>query len=154
THNPSIAAEPPTVHRPTIRPPSPEAVGRLVELAERDDPTFAVLLRVAAATGARRGELCALRWSDLDFDKGTVTIERGLILVSGGLKERPTKTHNRRIVSLDAGTVDRLQRHHHAEQAAARACGALLRPDAFVFSRRPGGTTPLRPDNCTSTFDK
>jgi integrase len=154
THNASLAAEPPTVHRPPIRPPSPEAVGRLVELAEGEDPTFAVLLRVAAATGARRGELCALRWSDLDFDKGTVTIERGVILVDGGLKERATKTHNRRIVSLDEGTLDRLLRHRDVEQAAAAECGTRLRPEAFVFSRRPGGTTPLRPDNCTSTFDK
>lgn len=127
---------------------------RLVELAEREDPIFAVLLRVAAATGARRGELCALRWSDIDFDKGTITIERGVILVDGGLQERPTKTHNRRIVSLDDGTLGRLRAHLEGEQATAAACEARLPSDAFVFSRRPGGVTPLRPDNCTSTFDK
>jgi integrase len=83
-----------------------------------------------------------------------VTIERGIILVDGGLKERATKTHSRRIVSLDEGTLDRLRQHLDVEQAAAAACGSALRPEAFAFSRRPGGTAPLRPDNCTSTFDK
>jgi len=43
------------------------------------------------------GELCALRWSDIDPGHGRVVIERGIIVVGGGLEERPTKTHNRRV---------------------------------------------------------
>lgn len=152
--NPALNAEPPRVRRSAIRPPGPEAVSALVELAEREDPTFATLLRVAASTGARRGELCALRWTDVDYERGTITIERGVILVDGGLEERPTKTHNRRVVSLDAGTLNRLRQHRQSEEFAAAACGSSLNPGAFVFSRRPGGTAPLRPDNCTATFDK
>ena len=152
--NPSINAEPPTVHRPMIRPPTPEGFGRLLEIAERDDPTFAVMLRVAGSTGARRGELCALRWSDIDLDGGMITIERAVIVVDGGVQERSTKTHNRRAVALDGGTVDRLRRHLTAERASAASCGVTLGPEAFVFSRRPGGSLPLRPDNCTTTFQK
>jgi integrase len=152
--NPSVAAEPPTVHRPLIRPPTPEAFGRLLETAELEDPTFAVVLRVAAATGARRGELCALRWSDVDLDQRTITSERAVILVDGGVQERSTKTHNRRTVALDGGTLERLRKHLVAERASAAACAASLSTEAFVFSRQPGGTVPLRPDNCTSTFQK
>jgi integrase len=154
SRNPSSLAEPPTVHRPIVTPPSPDELAALLDAAESQDPLFAVALRVAAATGARRGELCALRWRDMDLDKGTVTIERAIIVVGGGVQERPTKTHNRRTVALDDGTVQRLRQHHETAQTAAAACGASLSSDAFVFSRRPGGTHPLRPDNCTTTFDK
>jgi integrase len=154
TRNPSSLAEPPTVHRPIVTPPRPDQLALLLDEAENQDPLFAVALRVAAATGARRGELCALRWSDLDLDAGLVTIERAIIVVDGGVQERPTKTHNRRTVALDDGTIARLGRHHEAARAAAAACGTGLSSEAFVFSRRPGGTDPLRPDNCTTTFKK
>ena len=154
SRNPASLAEPPTVHRPIVTPPRPDELARLVDAAERQDPLFAVVLRVAAATGARRGELCALRWRDVDVDARTVTIERAVIVVDGGVQERPTKTHNRRTVALDDGTLDRLRQHLASAQTAATACGGDLSADAFVFSRRPGGTHPLRPDNCTTTFDK
>jgi len=154
SRNPASLAEPPTVHRPIVTPPSLDELARLVETAERHDPLFAVVLRVAATTGARRGELCALRWRDVDLDAGIVTIERAVIIVDGGVQERPTKTHNRRTVALDDGTLDRLRQHLASARTAAAACGGELSADAFVFSRRPGGTHPLRPDNCTTTFDK
>jgi integrase len=152
--NPATNAEPPPVRSPMIRPPSPEELARLLAVAEQDDPLFALVLRVAAATGARRGELCALRWTDLDFEAGTLTIERGVIVVGGGVLERPTKTHNRRTLALDDTTLDLLEKHRDREATTAATCGAVLASDAFVFSRRPGGTQPLRPDNCTSSFEK
>jgi integrase len=150
--NPATAAEPPPVRARHVQPPSLDDVRRLILVAEREDPLFAVFLRVAAATGARRGELCALRWSDLDFDAGTLTIERSVIVVSGGVREGPTKTHNRRVIALDEGTLECLRGHLDDQQKVAAGCGSTLAEDAFVFSRRPGGTHPLRPDNCTWTF--
>jgi len=129
-------------------------VARLVVLAERAAPTFAAVLRVGAATGARRGELCALRWSDIDLESKTLTIERGVIMVRGGVVERPTKTHNRRAIALDDGTVAVLSVHRDCERKVAAECGVVLAADAFVFSRRLGGTHPLRPDNCTTTFER
>ena len=152
--NPATAAEPPTVHAIHVRPPEPAEVRQLILAAERDDPLFAVYLRLAAATGARRGELCALRWSDVDLDAGRLTVERSVIVVDGGVREVPTKTHNRRLIALDPGTVTSLRQHLDEQRALAVRCGAVLATDAFVFSRRPCGTHPLRPYNCTTSFDR
>lgn len=152
--NPAALADPPKIRRPPIVLPSAQDVARLVALAEEDDPTFAAVLRVGAATGARRGELCALRWTDADLEAKTLTIERGVIIVSRGVVERPTKTHNRRVVALDDGTVSVLLLHRDREQKVAAECGVNFADDAFVFSRRPGGTHPIRPDNCTTTFER
>ncbi len=44
------------------------------------------------ATGARRAELCGLRWSDVDFEAGTLSITRSYTVVPGVRGERPTKT--------------------------------------------------------------
>ncbi|MEX0664712.1 MAG: site-specific integrase [Acidimicrobiia bacterium] len=150
--NPAQFAEVPKARRASIHPPTTAELTRLVTLAETTDPVFAVVLRLGAATGARRGELCGLRWSDVDFDAGTLVIERGVILVKGGVEVRPTKTHNRRVVTLDDGTLGVLRTHRRSEVETALAAGVTLAPDAYVFSRRPGGTHPLRPDNCSETF--
>ena len=91
SRNPASLAEPPTVHRPIVTPPSLDELARLVEAAERHDPLFAVALRVAAATGARRGELCALRWRDIDLNAGMVTIERAVIVVDGECRSAPRR---------------------------------------------------------------
>jgi integrase len=65
--NPAALASPPRLGSAEIRPPTPEEVSRLLETAYEADPDFAVLLWLAATTGARRGELCALRWGSIDL---------------------------------------------------------------------------------------
>jgi integrase len=67
-----------------------EQARRLLEAAEGTWLYMLVLL--GAATGARRGELLALRWADLDLDAGTARIWRSLQLVDGRIRVKETKT--------------------------------------------------------------
>jgi integrase len=85
----------------------------LVAAARLDDPGAAVALRLAAVTGARRSELAALRWADLD-EPGRLTIDSSLAVIRHGTKEErvkptlrddPTKTANRRTIALDPTTL-------------------------------------------------
>jgi len=59
--NPACSASPPRVPIPNIRPPSPAELARLFALAEEYDPDLGTFVVLAAATGARRSELIALR---------------------------------------------------------------------------------------------
>lgn len=61
---------PPVVRPKRIVPPTPDQVRAIAKLAEERNPDLAALIMLAAVTGARRGELCALRWSDLDLPSG------------------------------------------------------------------------------------
>jgi integrase len=63
-------------------------------------------IRLGYASGARRGELAALRWSDVDLDAGTITIARN---ADRHGVEGPTQTHKVRTVQLDAGTLAMLR---------------------------------------------
>jgi len=47
--------------------PTPEQLSALVKAAEDDDPVLAAAIALAALSGARRGELVALWWSDVDL---------------------------------------------------------------------------------------
>ncbi len=64
-------ASPPRLQPAQVGAPTPADVKRIIEAAEKDDPMLATVLLVAALTGARRGELCALRWSDIDWTTET-----------------------------------------------------------------------------------
>ena len=108
--NPAASATPPRVPQPQIAPPSGEALGRILKRAAEQSPELACYLLVAAATGARRSEVIALRWSNIDFVAAVVSIERGVVFGPDGLVEKDTKTHAARRVALDAATLATSQR--------------------------------------------
>ncbi len=147
--NPAERASPPPVRRQPLTPPSAEQVMALVAAAGARSPQLAVFLHVAAVTGARRGELCGLRWSDLELEAGEVLIERAIVEDGPELLERTTKTYASRRLALDAGTLDLLRRHRDAMDERAMLCGGTLAPGSFVFSDTADGSTPWRPDRVT-----
>jgi integrase len=135
-HWPVAHATPPGLERKEAPAPSPEQIKALIEAAQTKDPEFATLLFVAATTGCRRGELCGLRWSDLDLDldldRGSIVIRRSVSDLPGQVEIRSTKTGFIRRMALDSATSAVLA---FQRDLAARRCevvGVILEPDAFV----------------------
>ena len=104
------------------------------------------------ATGCRRGEACALRWSDIDLDRGEVAIRRSITLVGGELREKDTKTHASRRLAIDGATVALLRTHRRRQRELALAIGVHLADDAAMFADPEG--RPWRPDVCTNRFGR
>ncbi|RLT43050.1 MAG: site-specific integrase [Chloroflexi bacterium] len=75
---------------------------------------------LALQSGARRGEMLGLRWSDLDLDKGEMHIERSLLRIAGKHQFRPTKTSGSVRKVLIADEVCTALRAHKARQAEGR----------------------------------
>lgn len=145
--NPAANATPPRVPKPQLNVPDAEDVLLLLGRVSELDPDLATLLRLAAVTGARRGELCALRWSDVDLVAGTLVISRAVVGRSNtSVTERETKTGNRRRIALDPETVDVLGRHRNLCDARAEAAETVVSDDAFLFSPAVDGSQPWRPD--------
>jgi integrase len=77
--NPAADAEPPAVPAYTPAILTPRQVGVLLAAAQGDRrPWLRAFVVLAAATGARTGELCGLEWHDLDLDAGTVRFRQAL----------------------------------------------------------------------------
>lgn len=152
--NPAAATTPPRVPASEIAPPEPADLARVLKRAATDFPELACFLVLAAATGARRSELVALRWSDVDLDGGTVSIARGVVFGPNGLVEKGTKTHSVRRVALDAGSLAVLAEHGEAMRARAEVCAAPMAPDAFVFSNEADCSTPWFPDSVSRGFKR
>ncbi len=81
-----------------------------------------MFVRLAATTGARRGEILGLSWADVDLAHGRVRLVRGLIDAAGGPVLQDRKTKNANCVDLDTETVELLRTHREqcSERAAAR----------------------------------
>lgn len=152
SRNPAIDASPPRVPLHDIQPPSPNEVVRLFRLAQESDPDLATFIVLAASSGARRGELIALRWADVDFARGTLSIERGIVLVDGQLIEQGTKTHQSRRITLDAATLETLKLHRTRMEESAALVGATISSTSFMFSEAIDGSIPWRPDSTTRAF--
>ncbi len=151
-HNVAGLAKPPRVSQRRVKAPSVDVVREIITAAEKRDPRLAPLLMLGALTGMRRGELCALRWSDVHLDLGELEVSRSVVIVSGGLAEKVTKTDRFRRIALDEVGIALLMQHRARVDEWARLAETTIADDAFVFSPEVDGSKPFRPDNVTGFF--
>jgi integrase len=152
TSNPAVNATPPRFKKPDISPPNVEQVGQLLRAANNVDPELGHFIHLAATTGARRGELCALRWRNVDTDLKTLTIEHSIIEAEGGILEKDTKTHASRRIALDEGTIAVLKSQHDLALERASGAGVRINDDAYLFSREPDGHIAWTPGAVSKRF--
>ena len=152
SHNPALDASPPRVPLQEPKPPEPNQVVKLFRVAAESDPELATFIMLAASSGGRRGELLALRWRNLDLKRGTLNIERGIVVVDGQTLEQGTKTHQSRRISLDSGTIEALCSHHLLMTNRAMDARTTIGAEAFVFSHAVDGSRPWHPDSTTRAF--
>jgi integrase len=150
--NPASEANPPRVRRPEITLPTPQQVMTLLDTVGEDSPALCCFLRMAATTGARRGELLALRWGAVDLERGSVAFTRALLVGPAGPVLSSTKTDRAHSTDLDTETLRLLQEHRAREELRACASGCELGPDAFVFSHDVDGGRPWTPNWTTKQF--
>jgi integrase len=103
-------------------------------------------------TGMRRGELLALRWSDIDLASATIGVRRsvGIIRNKGTkaeVREGRTKTNRPRVVDIDSATVALLRSWKRERGSLALA---MARDDALVFGTLEGAH--LHPERFSRTF--
>lgn len=153
--NPAKLASPPTGQTIEVEPPTADEVRRvLTAAAQSQNPENALIFRLMAATGCRRGELCGLRWSDVDLDDGTVVFRQSIAQVGRHLTVKDTKAHQQRTVALDVGTREALQRHHEAMQHRASIARVKLPRTGRVFADAPDGSAPIPPDRLTQAWTR
>ncbi len=148
--NPATLATPPRLRCPAVTPPGADDVRQLLTAAFESDPTLGTFLWLAATTGARRGELGGLRWSDIDFDKGQLVIERAIFAVDGITATKPTKTDRPRRIALGPASLDVLLRHQTRARETTRSLGIEMDRDGWLFPSVDG--RPLHPDTWTQRF--
>ena len=147
--NPASRANPPKPVHKEAEYLEPEEIGRILEALEDEPLLWRALIHFLLASGCRRGEAAALRWEKVDFQKGIVRIDAGIVLHGGKLSYGPTKTNRMRSVSIPQETLHLLRRHRTKQIETRLAIGdAWEGPEDYVFTRDNG--LPLSPNIITN----
>lgn len=138
--NPADGADSPRVPRKEMHALDREGLTRLLALLRGNKLYLPVLL--AATTGMRRGEIMALRWSDIDLDGRVLRVARSLQQTKAGLEfKEPKSVRGRRNIRLAQATIDALKTHRKAIDTG----------DSGLVVCRPDGT-PWPPDQLSAEF--
>lgn len=103
------------------------------------EPWFYPAVAFAFYTGARRGEILGLRWSDLDFEFNTVSIRRSLTRThSRGLFFKEPKNGKARTITMPATLIAILKQQRSTQDKERSILGAGYKDDDLVFARPNG----------------
>jgi integrase len=150
--NVARAARRPKVPPPHPDPPTPEQAAILARAAWEQDLDWGTLVWLVMTTGMRRGEVLALRWRHVHFDRRILEIRRNYIQRRGCKIEKDTKTHQMRRIALDPDTIAVLTEHRDRARHRATLLGEPTIDDWYLFSHDPAHGVPLNPDWVTHRY--
>jgi integrase len=143
--NPVTNSEPPTPRKAMKTLLTPVEQEMVFEAATGPLPMF---LRMAASIAARRGELLALRWSDIK--NGRITIARSLTQTKHVLDFKSTKADNPHVVAIPPSILGPLEEHRRQQDRFREQFGPGYRSDLDLIFANPDGS-PLKPDSISAS---
>lgn len=163
--NPCSRAEHPKAEEIDVRVLTEEEISKLLDALSDAPPQYSVITQLALLLGARRGEICALRWSDIDFEKGTLSIKRTVQSIPGiGLVFNAPKTRRgKRCLRIGADCVELLQEYRRYQKVKRFRIGSAwvrkvtlengkVVDNDMLFTKWNG--EPMDPDIISTWFPK
>lgn len=151
--NPCQRVRAPKVQRKEAKYLDEDEAVKLMELLDKEAPIkYRCAIYVDLCTGLRRGELCGLEWSDFDFNKNLVDIQRSsLYLAEKGIFEDDTKNFSsQRVIKLPVSVINMLKTYKKWQNNERLALGDKWQNSNRVFTAWNG--SPIHPDTLTSWF--
>ena len=140
----------PKVERRELMTLSPDQSARLLEAIKHTRFYWPVLL--ALSTGMRRGETLALRWKNVDLERGTLRVLESLEQTKSGIRFKAPKTERARVVTLPAFATEALRRHKREQAEELLVLGVRQTGENLVCGRADG--LPLQPQTLTHHFTR
>lgn len=143
---------------PKVTPPkidifTKQEAAEMLAALETEPLQFQVLIQLAIMTGARRGELVALKFSDFDKASNQVTIQRAAIKLSGEQAQiKPPKDYEIRTVSITPEMIQLVQQLQQEKQRERRMLGSQWQGDEWLFTQWNGEM--MNPQTPTKQFSK
>jgi integrase len=136
--SPMLAVEPPRAEKKEMLAMTIEQAQAFLKAA--DLGPHGCWLAFMLATGCRPGESQALKWADVNWQAGAVTIQRNLVRLKGGIWQfgEPKTSTGRRTIPLSPGMMKRLGDHKRAQNEARLKAGPNWTALDLVFCKQDG----------------
>lgn len=144
------AVRPPTVPRSDAKALTLDEISKLTLTAA--GTRWEGFIALALATGARRGELCALTWADVDLDRAMLTISKSLSQTRDGLTVKSPKSGRTRSLPLSRFAIESLRRHKAMLAKERLAAGQAYEDCGLAFPDELGRR--LTPMTATCAFER
>jgi integrase len=138
----------PKVERREMVTLAPEQSMQFLESIKQTRTYWPVL--IALSTGMRRGEILALRWKNIDFDRGTLRVMQSLEQTKKGLRFKDTKTSKVRAIVVPAYAIEELRRLKRQQAEELLKLGIRQTGETLMCCRADG--EPLQPRSLTHQF--
>lgn len=144
----------PKAQAPKVEIFTKQEAAKVLECLEKEPLQFQTLIQLAIYTGARRGELVALKFSDIDYDNYKITIERTAYKLKGEpTKTKPPKDYETRTITINDNCIQLLKLLRAEKIEAAQELGSKWINDDWVFTQWNGDImNPMTPTKQFSKF--
>jgi len=140
----------PKVERKKMTALTAEESARLLEAIKQTSAYWPTL--IALSTGMRRGEILALRWKNIDLDRGAVRVVESLEQTKAGLRFKSPKTEKTRAITLPAFAVEELRRLRRQQAEEMLSLGVRQTGESLACAHPDG--EPMQPRSLTHEFAK
>jgi integrase len=149
--NPALGADKPVLPDEPVRVWEPDDVRTFLQRSAQH--RLGPLFEVAVLTGLRRGELCGLRWSDVDLVNRKIVVRHNRVTVDGKITEQTTKTKSGlRTIPMSEAAVGALLMWQLRQGQEAEAAQEAWHGSGYVFTNELG--RPLDPALITRLFQR
>ena len=143
----------PRVVAPKIEIFTKQEAAEMLSYLELEDLQFQVFIQLAIMTGARRGELTALKFSDFDYVNNKVTIERAAVKLKGQPAQiKPPKDYEVRTLAVNPYCIDLVKLLRVQKDKQAEALGNQWNEHDWLFTQDNGEI--MNPQTPTKQFSK
>lgn len=153
THNPAWRCYKPKGQKKERPVADEETVKKLIAAFEGQSLKYETYFKLVLATGLRRGEACGLKWSDINWKKRTIHIQRGVVKLSHqeSITKDPKTTSGDRMVYLSKEMCQLLKAwRKECEWDRAQTANETVDDNDYLF-RQPNGK-PMCPSTFTYRF--
>ena len=138
---------------PKIEIFSKQEAAEMLECLEKEDLQFQVLVQLAIMTGCRCGELVGLKFSDFDYTKNKVTIERSAYKLPGEpIKTKAPKDYEIRTITINYHCIELIQLLKAEKTKQAMELGTAWNNSDWLFTQWNGEI--MNPQTPTKQFSK
>lgn len=148
SYNPAQKVDLGKISKKQVKYYDDEQTAKLFKELENEPLTYKTIIHLAIDVGLRSGELCGLKWKDVNFETGVLTINKQRQYVSTfGVNERQPKTENgNRTVTLSTQMITMLKQYKQKQAEDKLKFGSAWKNGEYLFKHDDGQDLhPTRP---------